>query len=271
VGIERLLVHASQYNELYDVICRRSRELKFGPVLAPRVTGFQSTADCGSMINTDRFRDLERILDDSENDGATIGEGGRRYIHPYFDSGAFFPATVVGNPDPLSEIAQKERRLFVSIRKQFENLTGFFPFYLVFAPVALLQSYETVEEAIELANGTRYGLGASIFGPDQTYCVEVAKTLECGMVSINDFGVFYVRILILPSYACCSYNEVVKVGCIEISYFRSTKVFYSQDLPFGGTKASGYGRFGKYTSLEHRISLMVNCSWARRLEVFDKS
>ena len=54
--------------------------------------------------------------------------------------------------------------------------------------------YDTLEEAIEIANGTRYGLGASVFGPDQEKCVDlVAKHLHCGMVSINDFAVFYVR------------------------------------------------------------------------------
>jgi acyl-CoA reductase-like NAD-dependent aldehyde dehydrogenase len=53
--------------------------------------------------------------------------------------------------------------------------------------------YETIDEAIEMANGTDYGLGASVFGPDQDLCLEVAKRLECGMVSVNDFGVFYVR------------------------------------------------------------------------------
>lgn len=52
--------------------------------------------------------------------------------------------------------------------------------------------YETIDEAIEIANGTRYGLGASVFGPDQEECVKVAQRLECGMVSVNDFGVFYV-------------------------------------------------------------------------------
>lgn len=70
--------------------------------------------------------------------------------------------------------------------------------------------YEDIDDAIDIANGTRYGLGASVFGPSQRECVQVAKQLECGMVSINDFGVFYLN----------------------------------QDLPFGGTKASGYGRFG---------------------------
>lgn len=62
----------------------------------------------------------------------------------------------------------------------------------MFAPVALIIKYDTIEEAIAIANGTRYGLGASVFGPDQEQCVKVARRLECGMVSINDFGVFYV-------------------------------------------------------------------------------
>lgn len=52
--------------------------------------------------------------------------------------------------------------------------------------------YETVEEAVDLANGTRYGLGASVFGPDQKQCLEVAEALDCGMVAVNDFAVFYV-------------------------------------------------------------------------------
>jgi acyl-CoA reductase-like NAD-dependent aldehyde dehydrogenase len=55
--------------------------------------------------------------------------------------------------------------------------------------------YESVEDAIAIANGTRYGLGASVFGPKQHECVAVARSLECGMVSVNDFGVFYVSLL----------------------------------------------------------------------------
>ncbi len=57
--------------------------------------------------------------------------------------------------------------------------------------------YETIEEAIEIANGTRFGLGASVFGPDQDQCLKIAEQLECGMVSVNDFGVFYVRSFIM--------------------------------------------------------------------------
>ena len=66
----------------------------------------------------------------------------------------------------------------------------------MFAPIAAIIKYDTLEEAIDIANGTRYGLGASVFGPDQEKCVDqVAKHLHCGMVSINDFAVFYVCVL----------------------------------------------------------------------------
>ena len=68
---------------------------------------------------------------------------------------------------------------------------------IVFAPIALIMPYDTIEEAIEIANGSRYALGASVFGPEKYECLDVAKKLHCGMVSINDFGVFYVC-----SYTC---------------------------------------------------------------------
>ena len=59
--------------------------------------------------------------------------------------------------------------------------------------------YASIEEAIRIANDTRYGLGASVFGPDQDECLKIAKRLECGMVSINDFGTFYVSFFIILS------------------------------------------------------------------------
>ena len=75
---------------------------------------------------------------------------------------------------------------------------------LVFAPIAVLMPYETLDEAVEIANETRYGLGASVFGPDQDQCLKVSKRLECGMVSINDFGVYYVSYSILSVFILTS-------------------------------------------------------------------
>ncbi|RDB24175.1 hypothetical protein Hypma_008675 [Hypsizygus marmoreus] len=187
IGIERLIVHTDQYDELHEILSERIKKLRVGSVLAPSPEGYVATIECGSMISSERFRGLEKIIRDAEEAGANV-EGGAQYNHVYLENGAYFTPTIVGPVDADMDIAQQE----------------------LFAPVAVLMPYQSVEEAIEIANGTRYGLGASVFGPDQRQALEVAKRLECGMVSINDFGVFYV----------------------------------DQDLPFGGAKYSGYGRFG---------------------------
>lgn len=56
----------------------------------------------------------------------------------------------------------------------------------VFAPIMLVMTYRgDVKDAIRLANGTRYGLGASVFGRDKKQCDQVVEGLECGMVCTN--------------------------------------------------------------------------------------
>jgi len=187
IGIERLIVHQDLYDELHSLLSERVKKMRPGSVLAQSPEGYVATVEGGAMISGDRFEALERIIEAANDDGANI-EGGKVYKHSYLNNGYYFQPTIVGPVYPSMDIAKEE----------------------LFAPIAVLMPYETIEDAIEIANGTRFGLGASVFGPDQDLCLKVAKQLECGMVSVNDFGVFYVN----------------------------------QDLPFGGTKMSGYGRFG---------------------------
>ncbi|KAI0296140.1 Aldehyde/histidinol dehydrogenase [Russula brevipes] len=186
IGIERLLVHRDQYDEVYHLILDRARSLRMGGALS--ADGVGTGVDIGSMISRERFQMLQDLIEAAVTQGAHVGMGGRPHNHPYLAHGAFFEPTVIGEVQRDMDIAQHE----------------------LFAPIALVIPYNTVEEAIEIANGTRYALGASVFGPDKYECLHIAKHLHCGMVSINDFGVFYLN----------------------------------QDLPFGGTKSSGYGRFG---------------------------
>ncbi|EAU88201.1 meiotic Sister-Chromatid recombination aldehyde dehydrogenase [Coprinopsis cinerea okayama7 len=187
IGIERIIVHSSVYDELWAIFEEKVSRMRVGSVLAQTNEGYIPTVDGGAMINPDRFRGLEKVIHDAEEGGAQV-IGGEQYNHVYLENGYYFAPTIVGPVDKSMEIANHE----------------------LFAPIALFMPYDKIEEAIEIANGTKYGLGASVWGPHQDVCLKVAKKLECGMVSINDFGVFYIN----------------------------------QDLPFGGVKASGYGRFG---------------------------
>lgn len=80
----------------------------------------------------------------------------------------------------------------------------------VFGPVMLIIPFSTDDEAVALANSTEYALGSSVFSGNAQRAHAVARRVVAGMTTINDFGVGYLI----------------------------------QSLPFGGSKISGFGRFG---------------------------
>jgi len=164
IGIERLLVHSSQHDELVDLLAERAGRLRLGSVLAPAIGedtsaarrvaedpsvrargfraediddddvrsvrsirsaapapvdarpgawlgGFRPIVDCGSMISTDRFSELEQIVQDAVDDGAHLATGGTRWTHAYLERGAYFAPTVIGGVLQSMEIAQQECEL----------------------------------------------------------------------------------------------------------------------------------------------------------------
>ena len=182
-----MLVHRDQYDEVYALISDRARGLRIGGALSADDVG--TGVDVGSMISSERFQNFQDMVELAERQGAHVEFGGKPRVHPYLVNGAFFEPTVIGDVRRDMDIAQQEREFCFSTRSE-SRMNGFL--VIVFAPIALVLPYDTIEEAIEIANGSRYALGASVFGPDKYECLDVAKKLECGMVSINDFGVFYV-------------------------------------------------------------------------------
>jgi acyl-CoA reductase-like NAD-dependent aldehyde dehydrogenase len=80
--------------------------------------------------------------------------------------GYFVPPTVL-HVDPQSRIAQEE----------------------VFGPVLSVIAYDSVEEAVAIANGTPYGLAGAVWGPDDASALKVARQLRAGQVDVN--GAFF--------------------------------------------------------------------------------
>lgn len=78
----------------------------------------------------------------------------------------------------------------------------------LFAPVCLLMRASSISDAIAIANGTEFGLGSSVFGSSSADLERVTREIKAGMVAVNDFA-----------------------------------AYYAVQLPFGGVKGSGYGRF----------------------------
>lgn len=55
----------------------------------------------------------------------------------------------------------------------------------IFAPVMTVLKYDSLDEAVSIANGTRYGLGASVFGKNKPHCRYVVDNIQSGMVCTN--------------------------------------------------------------------------------------
>ncbi|POY73058.1 hypothetical protein BMF94_3896 [Rhodotorula taiwanensis] len=183
IGVERFLVHTGLYERFVETMSARVAGLRQGDVLAPGASERQ--IDVGAMVTDRLFDRLEGLIRDAVRNGARLLVGGERDGSM---AGLYFKPTLLIDVTPGMAIAQEE----------------------IFAPVMTVMKYDSLDHAIQLANGTRYGLGASVFGKNQDECRYVMDRLDCGMVCSNDFGVFYLN----------------------------------QALPFGGAKSSGNaGRF----------------------------
>ena len=101
----------------------------------------------------------------------------------------------------------------------------------IFGPVVCMIGFDTFEEAMNIANDTDFGLTAAVFGPDQASAMAAARRLDVGMVFINN-------------------------------YYRGI-----QGMPFGGTKASGFGREHSVETLKEfgRTKLITMASGLREV------
>lgn len=115
IGIERLIVHSDQYDELHAILSERIGKLRTGSVLARSAEGYVSTIDCGSMISGDRFGGLEKVILDATEGGANV-LGGTAQRHVVLENGYYFLPTLVGPVDQTMDIAQQERTLVPYLR-----------------------------------------------------------------------------------------------------------------------------------------------------------
>lgn len=183
VGIERIILTPKSYPKMIELLADRIKKLRVGSILDDAEEGI----DAGALVSDAGFDKLEHLISQAVSQGARLLAGGRRYNHPKHPKGHYFTPTLLVDVTPSMAIAQTE----------------------VFAPIALLMRAESVQHAVEIANGTMYSLGGSVFGGNTKDLEYVTKHMKCGMMAVNDFGIYYMN----------------------------------QSLPFGGVRGSGYGRF----------------------------
>ncbi len=112
--------------------------------------------DIGPLVNEQAAEKMEQFVADALAKGAMVRTGGKR-------QGAYFLPTVLTNVTPYMNVLAEE----------------------VFGPVVPVIVAQTVDEAVALANSTRFGLGASVWSRDLVYGEQVARKLEAGAVFVN--------------------------------------------------------------------------------------
>ncbi|WP_347929749.1 aldehyde dehydrogenase family protein [Pseudomonas helvetica] len=150
IGTQRLLVQASIYEAFRERFVNQAQALVVGD---PALAG----TDIGPMITPQAAKQAEQMVSEALLEGARLLCGNQR-------QGACYTATVLENVDHASRLWRNE----------------------VFAPVVMLQPFETFDEAIALANEPEYSLHAGIFTNNLATAMSAARRIEAGGVMIND-------------------------------------------------------------------------------------
>ncbi|HUK98837.1 MAG TPA: benzaldehyde dehydrogenase [Gaiellaceae bacterium] len=150
IAVSRHLVHESLVEEYTAALVERAQRLPVGNPATDEVA-------LGPIINEKQITRVQRIVDDSVSQGAELLAGGTH-------EGPFFKPTVLG------------------------GVTTSMPAYAeeIFGPVAPVIAFRDDEHAVELANGTEYGLAAAVHSASPERARAVADRLRAGMVHIND-------------------------------------------------------------------------------------
>jgi acyl-CoA reductase-like NAD-dependent aldehyde dehydrogenase len=153
ITLKRLFVHEDLYESVAQGICACAARQRLGDGLDPEAT-------LGPIQNRPQLNRLNAAWDEIQRDGATVLFRGEP---PAGDEGLFFPITILDNPRCDAPYVRQEN----------------------FGPLRSIMRYRTVDEAIQKANDTPYGLGASVWGRDPAMLDAVARRLEAGTVWIN--------------------------------------------------------------------------------------
>ncbi|MCI4351925.1 MAG: aldehyde dehydrogenase family protein [Thermoplasmata archaeon] len=153
----RLVVEAGVEAALLEKLRAAAQGLKLGP-------GIEAGVTMGPLVSKDQMTRVLGFVDEAREAGARIFLGGGRPAAPELQEGNFVEPTVVTDVDPDARLVREE----------------------VFGPVLAVHRFESADEALRLANRTRFGLFASLWTRDLATAHGVARQLEAGMVTINE-------------------------------------------------------------------------------------
>lgn len=191
IAAKRFIVHKRIFNNFQDLFKEQIERLKVGDPL-------ERSTEIGPLASEEIINKLESQVKRSIKQGADIITGGKRFNdHPGF----FYQPTIITHVSKDMPIMNEE----------------------TFGPVAPIIMFENEKKALEIANDSRYGLGASIWTKNIEKAEVLTKDLQAGNVYIND---------------------IVKSDL---------------NLPFGGIKQSGFGRELSHYGIKEFVNIQTVC------------
>jgi aldehyde dehydrogenase (NAD+) len=188
----RLLVQESIAEQVYTRLRARMKTLRVGPSLDKNI-------DMSAIIDESQLQRIRKLVTDGISQGGELWQAAETTLP---GKGVYYPPTLITGVQPASTLAQEE----------------------IFGPVLVSMTFRTPQEAVELANNTRYGLAASVWSENINLALDIAPKLRCGVVWINASNLF------------------------------------DAAVGFGGVRESGYGREG---GLEGIYEYLKPISWTK--------
>lgn len=194
-AMTRLIVHEDVKEAYLKILKSKCAQIKIGPPL-------DEGTQMGCLISEKHLESVDNYVKEAVSQGAEIFCGGKRFSEGACANGAYYEPTILTGIRPDMRIWKEE----------------------VFGPVLSVVTYRDTQEALRLANDTKFGLGSNIFTKDLRKAYQMAKKINAGMVWVNMGNGMHMA------------------------------------APFGGNKNSGMGReYGSYGL--HEYMKVKNNTW----------
>lgn len=157
VSPQRFIVQREVYEAFCEIAAQTLKGVKQG-------NGVETTTQIGPLINSNQRNHVETLVQNAIEQGAILMAGGKRPSH--LDKGFFFEPTLLKDVNTENDVFRKE----------------------IFGPVMSVTPFDTMEDAIQLANDTEYGLAAYLWTNDLKTSIKVSEALEFGIIGINEWN-----------------------------------------------------------------------------------
>jgi aldehyde dehydrogenase (NAD+) len=152
----RLILHDDIFDRFMEMLTTRVKKLKLGD-------GLDEAADVGPCVNEGQRDTVESYVTIGKEEGATLVAGGRRPTDTALGKGWFYEPTIFSDVKPDARIAQEE----------------------IFGPVLSVIRTDSLEEGIQILNGTVYGLSSSVYTRDVNSAHRAIQEIQAGITYIN--------------------------------------------------------------------------------------